>query len=133
MWRSLNAKLEVDRALDIANKTLHRLQKEVPLECEAVTKAAELNCTRDKQVYPEVHVSEADAKNISGKWVLKSHKARYVLRGFEEDVKDVDVFHQHDDDSIRENATLPSNRRQKRWLHSVHGRRENRFSHLTHE
>ena len=32
--------------------------------------------------------SEVDAKIINGKWVLKLHKARYVLRGFEEDVKD---------------------------------------------
>ena len=36
--------------------------------------------------------SEADAKFISGKWVLEPHKARYALRSFEENVKDGDVF-----------------------------------------
>ena len=87
-----HAKLEVDRALDKANKTLHRLLEEIPLEPLAVTKAAELNSIRDKRVYTEVYESEADAKIISGKWVLKPHKARYVLRGFEEDVKDEYVF-----------------------------------------
>ena len=64
-----NANLEVDRALDKANKTLHRQLEEIPLESE----------------------SEADAKIISGKWVLKPHAARYVLRSFEENVKDEDV------------------------------------------
>ena len=43
-----NAKLEVDRALDKANRTLHRLLEEIPLESEAVTKATELNSIRDK-------------------------------------------------------------------------------------
>ena len=87
-----NAKLEVDRALDKANKTLHRLLEEIPFESEAVTEAAEPNSIRDKRVYTEVYKSEADAKIISGKWVLKPHKARTVLRIFEEDVKDADVF-----------------------------------------
>ena len=87
-----NAKLEVDRALDKANKTFHRWLQEIPLESEAKTKAAELNSIRDKRVHTEVYENEADAKIISGKWVLKPHRARYVLRGFEEDVKDEDVF-----------------------------------------
>ena len=87
-----NAKLEVDRALNTANKMLHRLLEECPLESEAVTKAAELNSIKDKRVYREMYESEADAKIISGKWVLKQHKARNVLRGFEEDVKDEYVF-----------------------------------------
>ena len=87
-----NAELEVDRAPDTANKTLHRLLEEVQLESEAVNKAAEHNSIKDKRVYAEMYESEADAKIISGKWVLKPHKARYVLRGFEEDVKDEDVF-----------------------------------------
>ena len=39
-----------------------------------------------------MHENEADAKVVGGKWVLKPHKARYVLRGFEEVVKDEDVF-----------------------------------------
>ena len=74
-----NAKLEVDRALDKANKTSHRLLEEIPLESEAVTSAADLNSTRYKRVYTEVYENEAVAKIISGKWVLKPHKARYVL------------------------------------------------------
>ena len=45
-----NAKLEVDRALDKASKTLHRLLEEIPLESEAVTEAEELNSIRDKRV-----------------------------------------------------------------------------------
>ena len=45
-----NAKLEVDRALDRANKTLHRLLEEIPLESEAVTTAAELNSIREERV-----------------------------------------------------------------------------------
>ena len=70
---------------------MHRLLEEISLESEAVTKAAVVNNIRDKRVYTEVYESEADAKIISGKWVLKPHKARYVLRGFE-DVKDEVVF-----------------------------------------
>ena len=87
-----NAKLEVDRALDTANKTVRHFLDECPHESEAVTKAVELNNIKDKRVYIEMYESEADAKIICGKWVLKPHKARYVLRGFEEDVKDEDVF-----------------------------------------
>ena len=62
-----NTKLEVDRAQDTANKTLHRLLEEIPFESEAVTKATELNI-KDKRVYTEMYESEADAKIISGKW-----------------------------------------------------------------
>ena len=43
------AMLEVDRALDTANTTLHRSQEEAlqpPAESEAVTKAAELQSCR---------------------------------------------------------------------------------------
>ena len=64
---------------------------EGPHESEAVTKAAEHNSIKDKRVYTEMYESEADAKIISGNWVLKPNKARCVLRGFEEDVKDPDV------------------------------------------
>ena len=64
----------------------------IPLESEAVIEAAELNSFRDKRVYTEMYESEADAKIISGEWVLKPHRARYVLGVFEEDVKDEDVF-----------------------------------------
>ena len=60
-----NAKLEVDRALDKANKTWHRLLEEIPLESEAVTKAAKLNSIRDKRVYTEVYECEADAKSAA--------------------------------------------------------------------
>ena len=93
-WRSVpsrhltNAKLEADRALHTASKTLHRLLDECPHESEAITKDAELNSIKDKRVYTVMYESEADANIISGKWVLKPHKARYVLRGFERDVKD---------------------------------------------
>ena len=116
-----NAKLEVDRALDTANKTLHRLLEDIPLESEAVTKAAELNSIRDKRVYTDVYESEADAKIISGKWELKPHKARYVLRGFEEDVKDEDVFASTARTAAVRMFTLQSHRPQKRRLHNVHG------------
>ena len=57
-----NAKLEVDPALDTANKTLHRLLEEIPLESDADTNAAELNNIRDERVYTEVYESEANAK-----------------------------------------------------------------------
>ena len=99
------AKLEVDRALDKANKTLHRLLEEIPLVSEAVTNAAELNSIRGKRVYTEVYESEDDAKIIRGKWVLKPHKARYVLSGFEDD-EGRRRFRQHDDYNISESATL---------------------------
>ena len=104
-----NAKLEVDRALHTSNKTLHRLLDECPHEFEAITKAAEINSIKDKRVYTEMYECVADAKIISGKWMLNPHKARYVLRGFEGDVKDEDVFlRQRDDDSLSENCTLTS-------------------------
>ena len=129
-----NAKLEADRALHTANKTLHRLLDECPHEFEAITKDAELNSIKDKRVYTEMYKSEADGKIISGKWVLKPHKARYVLRGFERDVKDEDVFlRQHDDDSLSENGTLTSNRPHNLRVHSVHCRRENRLPQRAHE
>ena len=129
-----NAKLEVDRALHTSNKTLHRLLDECPHEFEAITKAAEINSIKDKRVYTEMYECEADAMIISGKWVLKPHKARYVLRGFEGDVKDEDVFvRQHDDDSLSENCTLTSKRPQKRRVHSVHCRHENRLPQRAHE
>ena len=70
-----NANVEVGRALDTANKTLHRQLEETSLESEAVTKVAELNSIRSKRVYTEVYEIEADAKIISGKWVLKPHGA----------------------------------------------------------
>ena len=49
-----NAKSAVGRALDTANKTLHRVLDECPLESEAVTNAAELNSIKDKRVYTEM-------------------------------------------------------------------------------
>ena len=84
-------------------------------------KAAELNSIRDKRVYTDVYESEADAKIISGKWELKPHKARYVLRGFEEDVKDEDVFASTARTAAVRMFTLQSHRPQKRRLHNVHG------------
>ena len=122
-----NAKLEVDRALDRANKTLHRLLEEIPLESEAVTTAAELNSIRDKRVHTEVYENEADAKIISGKWVLKPQGTIRAerLRGRS--------LRQRDDDSISEDATLASNGPQEQRFHSVHSRRESRPSQRTHE
>ena len=84
--------MEVDQAQKIADETLHRLRVEVPFGSEAVNKAAGLRSIKDKRVYNKVYEDEADGKVISGKWVLKPNKERYVLRGFEEDVKDEDVF-----------------------------------------
>ena len=75
-----DAKLEVDRALDTANKTLHRLLEENPLFQRRSPMPQKLNSIRDERVYTEVYGSEADAKIVSGKWVLKPHNARYVLR-----------------------------------------------------
>ena len=65
-----NAKLEVDRALDTANKTSHRVLDKYTLKSEAVTKAAELNRIKDKRVNTEMCEGEADDQMISGKWVL---------------------------------------------------------------
>ena len=84
-----NAKLEVDRALDTANKTLHRVLDEYLLESEAVTEAAELNSIKDKRVYTEMYKSEADAKIISGKWGAETEQGTVRaerLRGRREDV-----------------------------------------------
>ena len=55
-----NAKLEVDRAFDTANKALHRLQKELPLECGAVNKAKELTNENEAEgmvIRPDHHRS----------------------------------------------------------------------------
>ena len=101
-----NAKLEVDRALDRANKMLHRLLEEIPLESEAVTKAAELYSIPDKRVYTNVYENEADAKIISGKWALGTTRAER-LRGRREGRR---RLRQHDDDSISDDTILASNR-----------------------
>ena len=103
-----NAKLEVDRALEKANKTLHRLLEEIPLESEAVTKTAELNSIRDKRVCTEVNENEADAKIISGKWVLSTICAE-KLRGRREGRR---RFCQHDD-SLEQQTS-------ERRIHNVH-------------
>ena len=52
---------------------------------------------KDKRVEAEVYEHDVDRKVISGKLVLKrlgvvTSQARYVLRGFEEDVRTEDVF-----------------------------------------
>ena len=78
-----NAKLEVDR-------TIQRTRR-----CVVCWKKFHLSLRLSPMPqYATVYMyeSEADAKTISGNWVLKPHKARYVLRGFEEDVEDEDVF-----------------------------------------
>ena len=75
-----NAKLEVDQGKqDVASLAVRLRQSPKPQNSTASeTRESTLRCT--------------DAKIISGKWVLQHHKARTVLRGFEEDVKDEDVF-----------------------------------------
>ena len=78
-----NAKLEVDR-------TTQRTRR-----CVVCWKKFHLSLRLSPMPqYATVYMyeSEADAKTIGGNWVLKPHKARYVLRGFEEDVEDEDVF-----------------------------------------
>ena len=82
----------VDRALDKANKTLHRLLEEIPLESEAVTRTAGLTASETSESTLRCTRTKPTPEIISGKWVLKPHMARYVLRDFEEDVKDEDVF-----------------------------------------
>ena len=47
---------------------------------------------KDKGVYTEAYESDTNEKVNTGKKVLKPNKARYVRGGFEEDVKDEDVF-----------------------------------------
>ena len=76
-----------------------------------------------------MYESEADARIISGKWVLKPQKARYVLRAFEEDVKDEDVFAS----TAMTASVFSSDRPQKRRSHSIHSRRENRLPQRIHE
>ena len=105
-----NAKLEVDRALNTANKMLHRLLEECPLESEAVTKAAELNSIKDKRVYREMarersrrqdHQRKVGAETAQG--TVRTER----LRGRREGRR---RFRQHDDDSLSEDATLTGNR-----------------------
>ena len=85
-----SAKLEVDRALEIANTTLHRSQEKA---LQPPVEKHELQSIKDKEVYTEAHENDTNEKVISGKWVLKPHKARGCLR-------------QHNNDSISENALL---------------------------
>ena len=117
-----NANLEVDRALDNADKTLHRLWEEISVESEAVAKAAELK-SRDKRVYTETYGSEADQRQVGAETTQGTIRTE-SFQGIREGRR---RLRQHDDDSISENA-LPCNQSQKRRLHSVHGRRENRLS-----
>ena len=88
-----NAKLEVDRSTERCRRNITSpAGVKSHLSLRQSPKAAGLKRIRDKRVHNEVYEDEADGQVISGKWVLKTHKARYVLRGFEEDVKDEDVF-----------------------------------------
>ena len=87
-WKSIEH-LTLQTRLSIAHRKTHY---KPPVEPEAVSMAAELQSIKDKRFYTEVCENDTNEKVISGKWVLKSRKARYVLRGFEEDVKDQDVF-----------------------------------------
>ena len=87
-WKSIEH-LTLQTRLSIAHRKTHYKPS---VEPEAVTIAAELQSIKDKRFYTEVYENDTNEKVISGKWVLKSRKARYVLRGFEEDVNDEDVF-----------------------------------------
>ena len=83
-------------ALNSAKATLHRTSTEARSESETGGKASELKSLTDKRVYAEAHEHDVDHKVISGKWVLRrlgdvTSQAQYVLRGFEEDVRDEDV------------------------------------------
>ena len=102
-----NAKLEVDRALD--KKQTRRCTaccEEIPLECEAVTKAAEPKSIRDKRVYIEVYESEADVKIISGKWIAESTLGTIRTERLRRRREGRRRFRQYDDGSISENATF---------------------------
>ena len=131
-----SAKLEVNRALDTANATLHRSQEEAlqpTVESEAVTKAAALQGIENKrglhrgvrerhqrkghqwQVAAEAAQSTIRAKRLSGR-----REGRGPLR-------------QHNSDSMSEIAALSFDRPQERRSHCVHCRRENRRPQRKHE
>ena len=73
-----NAKLEVDRALDRANKTLHCLLEEIPLESEAVTKAAKPNSIGDKRVYTELY--ENGSRCQDHQWQVGAEATQGTIR-----------------------------------------------------
>ena len=100
-----NAKLEVDRALRTANKTLHHLLEKFHLSLRQTPKPQNSTASKTRRVHTEVYESETDAKIHRGKWVVKTHKARYVLRGFEEKRAGRRSFRQHDD-GISKNASF---------------------------
>ena len=80
-----NAKLEVDRALDKANRTLHRLLEEIPLESEAAPKPQ--NSIASKTSESTLGYTRAKpTPRISAASECSDHTS------FEEDVKDEDVF-----------------------------------------
>ena len=79
-----------------------------------------------------MYKNEADGKVTSGKRVLKPHKARYVLRGFEEDVRDEDVSASTTmTASVRKLVPLAADLKSDGY--SVHGRRGDRLSQRKHE
>ena len=123
-----SAKLEVDRALDTANKTLHCSQEETQKKTNQLSpkQSPKLQSIKDKRVYTEVYESDTKAKVINGKWLLKSRKARYVLSAFEEDVKDEDVV---------ASTTMVFQARDLRseGYTVFHWRRENRLPQRTHQ
>ena len=79
-----NAKSEDDRALDKANKTLHRLQEEIPLESESEA---------DAKIFLRQVGAETTRSTIRTERLRRKREGR--RRWF-----------QHDGDSISENATL---------------------------
>ena len=89
-------KLKVDMALNSANTTLRQTPSENGSESEAGAKTSERQSLKEKRVHTEVYEHDVEHTAISCECVLKLlgdvTKARYALRGFEEDVKDGDVF-----------------------------------------
>ena len=123
-WRSIE--------LDSANKTLHRLLEEIPLESEAVTKSRRTQ-QHPRQASLQRSVRERsrcqDQRKMGAEAIQSTIRAEKLRRRREGRRR----LRQHDDDSISEDATLASNGPQERKLHSVHSRRENRLSQRTHE
>ena len=85
--------LKLDMVPKCVNTTLRWTPSGVGSESEAVATASEFKRPNRRRVYTEVHEHNVGRKVTSDKLVGDvSSKARYVLRGFEADMKDEDVF-----------------------------------------
>ena len=103
-----------------ANKTLHCLLEEIPLESEAFTKWQNSTASETSESTLRCTRATPTPRFVSGKWVLKPYKARYVLSDFEEGVKDKDDFASTKMTASVRTAALSSNRPQKRRVHNIH-------------